>query len=68
MLVLHLSRVTQEGYLPTKNSTPVSYPLRGLDLTHYTGSNAVYDCYGIIDHVGPAGFGHCTSHLVASVA
>ncbi|KAI5058567.1 hypothetical protein GOP47_0026737 [Adiantum capillus-veneris] len=69
ILVLHLKRFHGSGPFFKKDDTPVSYPLRGLDLTEFLGTTsqghyphgALYDLYAVCNHSGSLGYGHYTA-------
>lgn len=51
-----------------KNSTLVQFPLEGLDMKTYVpevdtidGKPVIYDCFGVVNHMGGTGGGHYTA-------
>ncbi|MCO5562653.1 hypothetical protein L7F22_016281 [Adiantum nelumboides] len=70
ILVLHLKRFHGSGPFFKKDDTPVSYPVRGLNLTEFFGSTsqikyahgALYDLYAVCHHSGSIGYGHYTAN------
>lgn len=69
-LIIQLKRFSSvHGIFTTKLSTPVQYPIEGLDLSSLinnsnssvSNNNAIYDLYAVDCHMGSLGFGHYVS-------
>jgi ubiquitin C-terminal hydrolase len=76
ILIFHLKRFKNQkermrymcGGTYTKNDTFVQFPLEGLDMSSYVPDNGtiggkpvIYDCFGVVNHMGGRGGGHYTA-------
>jgi hypothetical protein len=71
ILIVHLKRFRYSSvtHRREKISTPVDFPLKGLDLStrvaHWTeGEMPIYDCFAVSNHYGGLGGGHYTAHAL----
>lgn len=66
VLVVHLKRFSYTSRLRDKLTTPVDFPLEGLDLSAHllTGQPVppVYDLFAVSNHMGGLGGGHYTAY------
>jgi ubiquitin carboxyl-terminal hydrolase 4/11/15 len=67
ILIIHLKRFSYTRMWRDKISTLVDFPLSGLDMSSFCGNseykdNAIYDCYGVSNHMGGLGGGHYTAY------
>ncbi|EGD75888.1 hypothetical protein PTSG_11617 [Salpingoeca rosetta] len=68
-LVIHLKRFSYNSWWRDKLDTLVDFPLEGLDLGPYVldpqqHDSAVYDLYGVSNHMGGLGGGHYTAYCL----
>ena len=74
ILILHLKRFAYTARSREKISTLVSFPVRGLDLSHIGGranggdGGGVYDLFAVSNHMGGLGGGHYTAYVKNRVA
>ena len=68
VLVVHLKRFLCTARWREKLRTDISFPRRGLDLSKFLPAEAyaVYDLFGVINHLGSLSGGHYTSHVKVS--
>jgi len=67
LLIIHLKRFSYTRQWRDRINTLVKFPLEGLDLSAWTVSeenkrDAIYDLYGISNHMGAMGGGHYTGY------
>ena len=66
VLILHLKRFKQRGYIRDKDERLIRFPLTGLDMSpflcHATREPQVYDLYAVSNHFGGLGGGHYTAY------
>lgn len=67
VLIVHLKRFKSRGYWNEKLTTPVVYPVDGLDLSGYVlgpqETPPIYDLYAVSNHFGVLGGGHYTAYV-----
>lgn len=63
LLVIVLKRFKQQGFLTSKVTKVIDFPIEGLDLSKHVlkGVSGVYDLYAVSNHIGSLGFGHYTA-------
>lgn len=66
VLVVHLKRFSYTSRLRDKLTTPVDFPLEGLDLSSHLLTEQevppVYDLFAVSNHMGSLGGGHYTAY------
>jgi ubiquitin carboxyl-terminal hydrolase 4/11/15 len=62
-LIIHLKRFKVVGHSRQKLSTPVVYPMKGLDLSQFSkvGGSCLYDLFAVTNHMGNLTGGHNTA-------
>ncbi|KAK9883999.1 hypothetical protein WA026_004934 [Henosepilachna vigintioctopunctata] len=71
ILCIHLKRFRHELMFSSKISSPVSFPLKGLEMKPYLHENCIskvttYELFSVICHHGTAGAGHYISYALNS--
>ena len=63
VLIIHLKRFKQSGYLSSRNNKVVDFPIEGLDMGPYAiADKGIYDLYAVSNHIGSLSFGHYTNY------
>ena len=73
VMVVHLSRFYYTSHSKEKLTALVQFPVRGLDMSPWVNSHhrhgeprrkaAVYDLFGVVNHMGGLGGGHYTAYV-----